>query len=155
MHRRSALLAAAAVMFAAVAFAQAPNPFVGTWKFDPAASTGTGPKPTSATITISDAGNGQVRVEVNEQYEGQPAAAWSFVAAEGQETDVSGLPAMDKATSTRKSERVSTGTFKKAGKVVSEYSSEVSADGKRLTITSKGLGPDGKPTSSKAIYHRS
>jgi len=142
-------------MFAAVAFAQTPNPFVGTWKFDPAASTSSGPKPKAATITISDAGSGRVRVDVNEQYEGQPASAWSFVAAEGQETAVTGLPAMDKTTNTRTSERVSTGTFKKAGKVLSEYTSEVSADGKRLTIKSKGLGPDGKPTSSTAIYHRS
>jgi hypothetical protein len=42
-------------------------------------------------------------------------------------------------------------TRKKGGKVVQTGTSTVSADGKTLTLTQKGVSPDGKPNSTATV----
>jgi hypothetical protein len=105
-------------------------------------------------LPITKPGNG-VRVEVRETLGGQPEQTWSFQTGGGnQDTPVTGRSTVDSVSTTSNGERSSTSVFKKAGKVVSESTADVSADGKTLTITNKGAGQSGEPASSTSVYRR-
>jgi hypothetical protein len=45
-------------------------------------------------------------------------------------------------------------TFKKDGKVVATNTRTLSADGKTLTIVSKGTTPDGKPRTDTQVFEQ-
>ena len=153
---QSKLLAAVAVVCFATPpalCAQSASPYVGVWTLD-TTSPAVGNQPAAATLTITEAGNG-LRVEVRETNEGQPEQAWSFqTGGDSQEMPVTGLASIDSVTTTSKGARQSTSVFRKAGKVVSESTAEVSADGQTLTITTKSVGPSGEPVSRTSAYRR-
>ena len=57
-------------------------------------------------------------------------------------------------SSTPRTGSAGTTSYKKAGKVVSTVTTAVSADGKALTITTKGTDMQGRPVNNVAVYDR-
>ena len=133
--------------------AQAKNPHVGTWKLNVAKSTSSGPVAKSRLLTISEAGKA-LMIKVDEVAGDGSASNWSFTTEEGKEVPVTGTPRMDTAVSTLKGSSARHTVYKKGGKTVLEVDSVVSADGKTMTTTAKGLDAAGKPMTSKSVYEK-
>ena len=128
------------------ASAQAPDPFLGTWKLDTAKSTGPGPAPKSMTVAIERAGEAR-KVTVDGVGATGESFKWGYTASlDGKDAVVTGNPAFESVSGSQASPRDATVTYKKAGKVVSTLKSVVSADGKTLTVTSTPADPAGKPS---------
>jgi hypothetical protein len=157
MNRRSVMLLLTALLSAAVpaAAVQTKNLHVGTWTLDPAASKGGSQPATAASLVIADLGEGRVRVQVHETLEGRPESTWSFeFGAIGRESPVVGVPDIDSVLTTATGERTSSGVFKKAGQIITEVQTEVSEDGRQLTVTSKARRPDGTSGTTTSVYRR-
>ncbi|MBA2354325.1 MAG: hypothetical protein H0V80_06615 [Acidobacteria bacterium] len=132
------------------------DPYVGTWKMNLAKSTSSAPLPKSRTVTITSAGANAIKVVVDEVGADGAAANWSFTTAkDGKDTAVTGSPMADTAAMTMHGPRSGVTVYKKAGKAVREVTTDVSADGKTFTTTSKGTDAQGKPVTATAIYERS
>jgi hypothetical protein len=141
------LVAFAIVLAAAFsASAQAPDPFLGSWKLDVAKSKLAGPPPKSTTITIEAAGASR-KVGVDAVSADGKAVKWGYTAGlDGKDAVVTGNPAFDSVSGSQVSPREVTVTYKKAGKAVSTLKSVVSADGKTLTVNTTPADPAGKPS---------
>jgi hypothetical protein len=126
--------------------AQAPDPFLGSWKLDIAKSTLVGPAPKSLTVAIEPAGEAR-KVTVDGVGVKGESFKWGYTATlDGKDAVVTGTPAFDTASISQSNPRESSVTYKKAGKVVSTLKTAVSADGKTMTVTSTPAEPAGKPT---------
>jgi hypothetical protein len=130
------------------------NPLVGTWKINLAKSSfsppGTGPK--SDALTIQAQGDG-VKIRADGVAADGSRIASSYVTnMDGKYSAISG-PGFPNGADTIAVKRVdantSTGTAKKAGKVVYTRTMVVSKDGKVLTITAKG-----QPASSTTVWDK-
>lgn len=129
------------------AAAQAPDPFVGTWKLDIAKSQFAGPAPKSSTVTIAMAAGETRRIAVEAVDAAGVNAKWGYTTAlDGKDAAVTGNPAFDTASGSQPNPREANVTYKKGGKVVSTLKSVVSADGKTLTVTSTPADPAAKPS---------
>jgi hypothetical protein len=135
------------------------NPLVGTWKINLAKSkyspAGTAPK--SDTLTIQAQGDG-VKISADGVNADGSRIATSYVTnMDGKYSAISG-PGFPNGADTIAVKRVdantSTGTGKKAGKVVYTRTMAVSKDGKVLTITAKGTDEKGQPTSSTTVWDK-
>ena len=130
------------------------NPFVGTWKLNPAQSKFTpGPAPKSQTRTW--AADGKVSVEgVNAA--GTPVTYGYTVKADGKDYDTTG--AVPLSADTISSRRVDANTieaaFSKGGKLTDTTRFMVSSDGRILTIMAKGTLPDGKALDDRLVYEK-
>jgi hypothetical protein len=153
MRRLSVSLALIGVLALALnAGAQAPSPFVGTWKLDVAKSKFPGAAPKSVTVMIERTGD-TTKVAVDAVDAADVHANWGYTSVlGGKEAPVVGNPAYDTVSGTETSPRETSISYKKAGKVVSTLKSVVSADGKTLTITSSAADAMGKPTTSTQVY---
>jgi hypothetical protein len=141
------------VATASSASAQAPEPMVGNWTFDPAKSTSSGPMPKKRTVTITQKG-ADVTVVVDEVGADGAPLKWSFTTKrDGKPVPVTGWAAIDTAASTLTG-RTGKTVYSKGGKTVMESNTEVSADGKVLTIKGTRPGPDGKPLAYSSHYDR-
>lgn len=150
-----ALAGALALVFGVVANAQTADPYVGTWTMNAAKSTSSGPLPKSRVLKITSAGDNAIQVSVEEVRADDTRGSWSFTnSRDGKESAVTGSPMAETAATTSRGPRSGHTIYKKAGKVVMEVSTEVSADGKTFTTTSKGTDAQGKPVTSKTVYDR-
>ena len=141
------------VATAPTAYAQATEPMVGNWAFDPAKSTSAGPMPKKRNVTITQKGV-DVTVMVDEVAADGVTLKWSFTTKrDGKPVPVTGWPAADTAASTLTG-RTGKTIYSKGGKPVMESNTEVSADGKVLTIKGTRVGPDGKPLAYSSHYDR-
>ena len=143
------------IALASTAFAQAPKGLVGTWKLNVAKSTfSPGPTPKSMTIVYTPTSESlKISVEV------VPATGstqkWEMSGAyDGKDHPVTGNPDADVISMKRVNDTSGESTFKKGGKVMAVNTRVLSADGKTLTITSKGTTSDGKPRNDVAVYER-
>ena len=136
---RRLLLAGALALLPSLSAVAAENPWVGTWKLDPAKSHLTG-----ETLTFSQGPNGMLR------YTDGSAYTYEF-RIDGKEyktfsnRTVSWVAAGDNAWNA---------VIKQDGAVLGETRREVSADGKTLTVTFKGTAPDGSKINNVLIYDR-
>jgi hypothetical protein len=138
---------------ASTAQAQAQNPMVGNWTFNAARSTSSAPMPKKRDVSITQKG-ADITVAVDEVAADGTAAKWHFTTkGDGKPAPVTGLAAADTVTSTL-SGRTGKSVYTKAGKPVMESNTEVSADGKVLTIKGTRPGPDGKPAAYSSHYDR-
>jgi hypothetical protein len=114
------------------------SPFVGKWRLNLEKSQFTG-----TTMTVDRSPSGEMRLTV----EGQ---SYTF------KTDGKEYPAIFGSTATWKHVDPNTWstTYKLKDKVLSTDSMKVSADGKTLTVSSKGTKPDGAPFETTAEYQR-
>jgi hypothetical protein len=135
--------------------AQTPKGMLGTWKANLAKSKfSPGPPPKSLTVTYSAAGE-STKIEVSMVPADGPAEKWSMTAAsDGKEYPVTGNPNADTISVKSIDANRSESTLKKGGKVTSVNTRVLSADGKTLTITSKGTTIDGKPREDVQVFER-
>jgi len=135
--------------------AQVPKEVQGTWKLNATKSKfSPGPAPTSMVVTYSPAGDA-VKITVDLVPADGAKQHWEMTTApEGTDAPLTGNPEADTASFKRVDERTGVSTFKKAGKVVATNTRTLSADGKTLTIETKGTTPDGKPRHDVAVFER-
>ncbi len=134
------------------------NPFLGTWKMNPAKSKAEGTTvPKSLTRTVTAAGD-----KVAYSFEGVAADGsamkYSFtVTLDGKEYPVTGN-GMPGGADTISIKRVGpnnlTAVLKKGGKEVGTSEAEASKDGKTVTLKSKGMTADGKSMTSTTVYDK-
>src|SRR5215467_11876700 len=118
-------------------FAQT-DPFIGTWKLNPAKTKySLGQPPKSLTVTYEAVGQGYKITVKGTDAEGKPTN-WQFTANfDGKDYPVSGNPDQDMTTLKRIDAYNVEMIRKKAGKVVSTVTSVVFKDGKTRTVTEK------------------
>lgn len=156
MVRRHALLGAlAGIALVAAVSAQAPTGLTGTWKLNPAKSKfSPGPAPESMTITYTPSGDAMMIV-VDVVAPGGVKQHWEMSPAyDGKDYPVTGNPDADTISVRRIDDKAGESTFKKGGKVMVVNTRTLSADGKVLTITSKGVTAQGQPRHDVAVYEK-
>ncbi len=135
--------------------AQAPAPWIGTWKLNLAKSKySPGPAPQSGTVVI-EASEGGIKVTndgVNAQ--GQPTHIEWTAKFDGKDYPVTGNPDVDTYTLKRLGARSYQLTAKKGGKVTVTSRITVSADGKTRTIMATGKNAQGKAVKNTIVYDR-
>jgi hypothetical protein len=152
---RALLALLIAVALGSSTLAQAPKALEGTWKLNAAKSKfSPGPAPKSMTITYSAAGDGVKIVVDMTPADGAPQH-WEMAGTyDGKEAPVKGNPLADTVSFKRIDDRSAESTFKKGGKVTATNMRVLSADGKTLTVTSKGVTADGKPRSDVQVFEK-
>ena len=150
-----AVLALVGLTLATSAVAQAPKGLLGTWKINLAKSKfSPGPAPKSMTITYSAAGDGLKIVADIVPGDG-PAQHWEMTGAyDGKDHPVKGNPNADTISMKRVDDLHGESTFKLKGKVTATNVRTLSADGKTLTIVSKGTTADGKPREDTQVFEK-
>ena len=145
-----------AIAIASTAFAQVPKGMAGTWKLNTAKSTySPGPAPKSMTIVYTPAAGDAMTILVEVVPATGAPQKWEMTATyDGKDHPVKGNPDADSISLKRVSDTTGESTFKKGGKVMAVNTRVLSADGKTLTITSKGTTSDGKPRSDVAVYDK-
>jgi hypothetical protein len=144
-----------AAIFAAVVSAQAPKGLAGTWKLDVAKSKfSPGPAPKSMTITYTPGPGDTMKIVVDvTPGDGTAAQHWEMSGGyDGKDNPVTGNPNADTISMKRVDDMHGESTFKKAGKVSATNMRTLSADGKTLTIVSKGTTADGKPRMDTQVF---
>jgi hypothetical protein len=140
------LLGLAIAALPQVGFAQSVNPWIGTWKLNLAKSTyspgPTGPAPRSETVTAEAVGQGIRFTSEGIDAQGNPYKLVIMVFNDGKFHPLTGVPAADATAFKVVNESAAWGIRTKAGKVVETLISEVSPDGKTLTLTYGGVTPN-------------
>jgi hypothetical protein len=154
---RIATLCIAVVISAALAVtvsAQAGSE-IGTWKLNVAKSKySPGPAPKSQTVTFAAAGQG-IKVSTEGVAADGSKTAQSYTANyDGKDVVLTGSATSDHVSLKRINATTVERTDKKAGKVVQTLTRVMSADGKTLTITTKGTNAQGQAVNNIAVYDK-
>jgi hypothetical protein len=150
------VIAATTIVAVAAAFAQAPNPHVGSWRLNVAKSTySPGPAPKSATTKI-EAVAGGFKYTVDQVTGDGAVRHWEFTTSyDGKESKITGNnPDADTVALTRVNPNTTQSTSKLAGKVMTTQTAVVSADGKTRTNTTKGTNAKGQTVNNVAVFER-
>src|SRR3954469_8578403 len=157
----SKLLKLSLVLFSSIVLVAAENPWLGTWKLDPAKSKlATYPKSAKEMTVVSrDLGNQTSEVTLKgTTVDGSPISRKYTVGANGGPTTwlEGGPPAgyAENTTLDKANDRVRDSIFTHDGKKLSESHFVLSDDGKSLTVTTKGVNIVGKPLDVTAFYER-
>ena len=106
------------------------------------------------TVTYVPAGK-DMKIVVDVTTADGAAQHWEMTAMyDGKDYPIKGNPNADTGAFKRIDERTGETTFKKGGKVTSTNIRALSADGKTLTITSKGTTADGKPRHDVQVFEK-
>jgi len=147
-------LAVGSVCFAGSAFAQS-DPAAGTWKLNPAKSRySPGPAPKSNVITIVVAGDTLKISSQGIDGSGKPTATNYTATFDGKDNKMTGNPAYDTVSHKRIDANTTEQTRKKEGKTVQTAIRKISADGKTMTVTSRGQTESGKPLNNVVVYEK-
>jgi hypothetical protein len=150
----ASLAMAGLVLLATPALAQE-DPAAGTWKLNPAKSRySPGPVPKSNVITIAAVENGLKVSGQGTDGAGKPTTLNYTVTYDGKEKPVTGSPDYDSTSGKRINASTTEQTRKLEGKMVQTQKREVSADGKTMTITTRGKDKDGRTINNVAIYEK-
>jgi hypothetical protein len=142
------LLGFAATLFAA-------DPFVGTWKMNPAKTkykVGTAPK--EQTVTITEAGSDlNVKVAGTAADGGKISVNYTVPSSGGagkmvEPSSYDGISAKRMGAN----ERVM--SYMKGGKVVYTAHSKLSTDGNSLSVSAKGVNPSGQTVDANVVYDK-
>ncbi len=128
---------------------------IGSWKLNVAKSKySPGPAPKSQGVTFEVAGQG-VKVSTTGVAADGSKTAQSYTANyDGKAVALTGSTTTDHVALKRINATTVERTDTKAGKVVQTLSRVVSADGKTLTITTKGTNAEGKAVNNVAVYDK-
>ncbi len=134
------------------------NPFVGTWKLNVAKSKYVGvPMPKSQTREVTAVGAGAKYSFTGVAADGS-SVEYSFTTNfDGKDAAVTGtgMPGgADAIALKRVGTHKTVGTLKKGGKEVGHAESEVSKDGKVVTVKTKAKGADGKEVTAESVYDK-
>ena len=127
----------------------------GTWKLNPAKSTySPGPAPRSETVTYEAAGAG-VKYSVTQIDDaGTTTRLEGSLMYDGKEYPATGTADYDTVATRRINANTGETVRTKSGKIVQTVTRVLSADGKTLTLTTKGVNAKGESISSVAVYER-
>ncbi len=124
------------------------DPFIGTWKLNVAKSKfNPGPAPKGETVTIA-----QDKVTVEEIHADGKTENWSYTPTPGGTATISGME-----NSSVMEKRVNDHTMEhtwKMGNSTMQGKGVVSKNGKKMTYTLTGTGPDGKPVHNVDIFEK-
>lgn len=133
------------------------DPFVGTWKMNPAKSKFTpGPARKSETRIIEESPKG-MKISVDRTNGDGTNQQFNYTTnLNGTSYPITGIApyGADSASEQLTSSNTLSLSLSKSGKVVGTGTSVVSPDGKTLTLTSKGTGENGKVSSSVVLYDK-
>ena len=151
-----AMLVAAAFV-AGTATAQT-SPFVGTWKLNTAKSKFEGtPAPKSMTRTVTADGQGLKYAFEGVAADGSKLSYGFSSNFDGKDSAITGVGmpgGADTITLKKVSDTKTEGVLKKGGKEIGKAASEVSKDGKSVTVKTWGKGADGKEIKSESVYDK-
>jgi hypothetical protein len=141
------LLAVAAALVAA-------DPFVGTWKMNPAKSKfKTGAAPKEQNVTISESG-GDLDIAVKgTAADGTPISTHYTVPSSGGTGKVIESP-YEAVSGKRMSANERETSYSKGGKVVYTTHAKLSKDGRTLAVNSKGTNPAGQMVDGTVTYEK-
>jgi hypothetical protein len=144
------------VAFVAGTNAQAPKGLEGTWKLNAAKSKfSPGPPPKSMSVTYSAVGADGMKIVVDVTPATGPAQHWEMTAHyDGKEYPVKGNPNAETVSMKTVDKLTTESTFKKGGKVTATNTRTLTADGKTLTVTSKGVTEEGKPRNDVQVFEK-
>ena len=155
MRMKSLLAAVVTILVASAAvFAQA-DPSLGTWKLNVAKSKYNAgpPAPKSTTLVIEAAGKGVKLTSSTVLADGTSRSVSYTTQYDGKDAAVTGSPDYD-AVAVKRTAAGSTGERKKGGKVVQTYTRSFSADGKTMTVTTKGTNAAGEKIDTVLVYEK-
>jgi hypothetical protein len=149
-------LAFAAILLAAGTVALAGGePAAGTWNLDVAKSTFMpGPAPKSETRTYKETPQGTELTWKSVGADGKVINVQATIHYDGKDHPVTGSPNFDTLNATMVDSHTVKSVQKKGGKEIGHSTRVVSADGKTLTLTSKGTGADGHPYDNVQVYNK-
>ena len=147
-------LALGSVFYAGSAFAQS-DPAAGTWKLNTAKSRySPGPAPKSNVITIVIAGDTLKISSQGMDASDKPTSTNYTATFDGKDNKITGNPAYDTVSHKRIDANTTEQTRKKEGKTVQTAVRKISADGKTMTVTSRGKTDSGKPLNNVVVYDK-
>jgi hypothetical protein len=128
---------------------------MGTWKLNAGKSKfNPGPPPKSVTMTYEQSGNGVKRSGESVSADGR-TSSWGYTANyDGKDYPVEGNPNADTIALKQVNDRTVEATIKKGGKVVTHARRVVSADGKTMTLTIKGMNDQGQKVDNVQVYDK-
>jgi hypothetical protein len=143
------------MVIALAASAHAQSALMGTWKLNAAKSKfEPGPAPKSQTLTYSMEGD---KLKIVAEVVGGDGAkqTWTMVVGfDGKPAPITGNPNADTVTLKKIDERTGESTFTKGGKVMAVNTRVLSADGKTLTITTKGTDAKGQARHDVQVFEK-
>jgi len=147
---------ACVVIFNSTAFAQAPNPAIGTWKMDLAKSKYMAGTPNKSGTTKIEAAGAGVKVTVDAVAGDGTTRHWTYTSNyDSKDVPITGNSQYgDVAAATRVDANTTRTTYKSGGKITTTQTSAVSADGKTRTVTSKGTDARGQAVDSVVVYSK-
>jgi hypothetical protein len=131
------------------------DPTIGTWKLNLAKSTyNAGQPPKSTTIVIEAAGDG-TKVTADTVLSDGTSRRISYTATyDGKDSKVTGSPDYDMVSIKRTAPSTTEGERKKGGRVLQTFKRTVSADGKTMTVMSKGISGGGQKVDNVLVYDK-
>ena len=154
MTRRTLLISLCICLIGSIAFAQI-DPLVGTWKLNTTASKySPGPGPRSEVVTYKSAGQGVTYTVARVNGAGANVSLQGTLMYDGKDYAATGSPDWDTAMTHRVNTTTTETIRKKTGKQVQTVTRAVSADGKKLTLTTKGTDAQGHTINDVQVYDR-
>jgi hypothetical protein len=159
MNRRTILVfgllsAALATAPSQVGLSQS-NLLIGTWKLNLEKSKfSPGPPPKSQTLNFEAVGQDVKNTAETVDAQGQAIKTVFMHIYDGKPHPTTGNPVFDATTYTPVDAHHVKWVRSKADKAVQTGSNEISSDGKTFTVSTEGIGPNGQPISSVAVYEK-
>ena len=152
----ASVLGVALVGLAALqAAGQATDPLIGTWELNVAKSkVSPGPAPKSETRTYVMAGQDIKATSTGVDASGKPTAGEWTINYDGKDRPMTGSANADTLSLKRVDDHTVSFPQKRAGKVVITGTRTLSADGKVMTITTKGTNSKGQPISDVQVFDK-
>ena len=158
MRVRALVVVGAAFLVAALAvpaFAQASDPWVGSWKLNSAKSKySPGPAPQSSRVTIAATPGGIKQTTRTEQLTGQATVAEVTAMFDGKDYPVTGNPNADMQAFTKIDSHSYQIVSKKGGKPTVTSKVVISPDGKTRTTTQTGTDAQGRTVNNTIVYEK-
>ena len=156
--RVSATIAAAfaALLFAGATSAQSKDPVIGKWNMNIAKSKfSPGPAPKSAAIVFSASGADGVKAVFDGVADTGDKVHWEYTANhDGKDYPMTGNAEGDMISLKRINANSVETTYKLGGKVTVTNVRTVSADGKTMTVTTKGTNAQGQKVDNTLIFEK-
>ena len=158
MNRRTILVLGLSAVFA-TALAQPglsqSNLLIGTWKLNLEKSKfSPGPPPKSQTLNFARAGQDLQDTVETVDAQGQATKLVLMHIYDGKPHPTIGNPLFDATTYTQVDDHHVKWIRTKGGQTVQTGSNEISSDGKTFTVSTEGIGANGQPISSVAVYEK-
>ena len=155
LARVTMTFSAAVLAITLVGSAQSKDPFVGTWKMNPAKSSySPGPVPKSITSIYEAAGKGYKVSVTNESASGKTQYGYT-TNADGTDAKLTGNnPNADTIAVRRIDANTLESVSKMGGKTTITQRNVLSADGKSRTVTTTGTDPKGQKVHNVAVFER-